>query len=350
MLHDPASERFQLTAGHTSVQTLHVLPQLVHSLGGDLQKVLRPLKITETFLANPENVLPVCSFGALLYNAAIETGCEHFGLLVGSHSGIEEMGPAGKLLQSAPTVRLALEVLKKYLHLTNRHAVILLGCRSKEAEEAFFGYADLNGNFPGIQEFQDGAMAVALNIMRTLIGPQWHPTEVRLMRRAPRQPEAYESHFGAPCRFNAVRSELIFPAATLDLPISTYGEPGLSAAIAAYQTDAPFSLHGQDWVELVRRTTLGLLLTGACSRQAVADALGISTRTLNRKLEQVGSSFHEVADYTRFTASRTLVKDTDMPLGEVAKALDYADSSSFCRAFKRWSGVSPSAWRKAAGA
>jgi AraC-like DNA-binding protein len=113
----------------------------------------------------------------------------------------------------------------------------------------------------------------------------------------------------------------------------------------AYQTDSPYSLHGQDWVELVRRTTLGLLLTGNCSRQAVADALRMSARTLNRKLEQVGSSFHEIVDYTRFTASRTLIKGTDMPLGEVAKALAYADSSSFCRAFKRWSGVSPSAWR-----
>jgi AraC-like DNA-binding protein len=350
MPHDPASAFSKLPSGHVLVRTLRTLPSLVHSLGGDVQKVLRPLKLNDTFLENPENMVPLSTFGALLNSAAKETGCEHFGLLVGSHSGIKEMGLAGKLMLHAPTVGLALEILKKYLHLVNRHALVFSGRRSEAGEEAFLAYAVLDGNFPGVQELQDGAIAVALNIMRTLIGPHWHPAEVQLMRRAPRQPEAYESHFGAPCRFNAVRSELIFPAATLDLPLATSGGPTLSAATAAYQTDSSFSLHGQDWIEMVRRTTLGLLLTGNCSRQAVADALGLSARTLNRKLERVGSSFLAIVDYTRFTASRTLVKGTDMPLGEVAKALGYADSSSFCRAFKRWSGVSPSEWRKAAGA
>jgi AraC-like DNA-binding protein len=181
--------------------------------------------------------------------------------------------------------------------------------------------------------------------MRKLIGPRWCPTEVRLMRRAPRQPEAYARFFAAPCRFNAARSELVFPAATLDLPVAGSGAQSFPAAMAADKADTPFELTGQDWVELVRRTTLGLLLTGNCSRQAVADDLGISPRTLNRKLAQAGASFLELADYTRFMASRVLIKDTDMPLGEIAQVLGYADPSSFCRAFKRWSGVSPAEWR-----
>ncbi len=323
--------------------TLHALPQLVRSLGGQLGEVLGPLNITEEFLANPENVIPLNTFGDLLYRGAITTGCEDFGLLVGSHSGTENIGPAGNLMRLAPSVRVALEVLRKYLHLNNRHAVVLLG---REGEQAFLGYAVLDGNFSGIQELQDGALAVALNIMRKLIGPQWHPTEVRLMRRAPRQPEAYACFFDAPCCFNAARSELVFPATTLDLPLTGASTNAFPAAMAAHQAGTPFELTGQDWLELVRRTTLGLLLTGDCNRQAVADALEISPRTLNRKLEQAGASFLELADYTRFTASRVLIKDTDMSLGDIARVLGYADPSSFCRAFKRWSGVSPAEWRK----
>lgn len=146
-----------------------------------------------------------------------------------------------------------------------------------------------------------------------------------------------------------MRSELVFPAALLDLQGAGGDRHSFPAEMAA-QDSYPVELTGQDWIELVRRTALGLLLTGNCSRQAVADALGMSARTLNRKLEHQGSSFHDLADYSRFTTSRTLVKETNMTFSAVAAALGYADSSSFCRAFKRWSGVSPSEWRKSAGA
>jgi AraC-like DNA-binding protein len=325
------------------VSTLHTFPRLVRSLGGKLGDVLGPLQITEKFLANPDNVIPLNTFCELLYRGAKATGCEHFGLLVGSQSGTEKIGPAGTLMLLAPSVGVALEVLRKYLHLNNRNAVVLLGC---DGVQAFLGYTVLDGNFPGIQELHDGAMAAALNILRQLNGPQWRPTEVRLMRRTPRQPEAYARFFDSPCRFNAERSELVFPAAMLDFPVAGSGEQTFSAATAAHQAGTPYDLTGQDWIELVRRTSLGLLLTGNCSRQAVADALGLSARTLNRKLEQAGASFLELADYTRFMASRMLIKDTDMPLGDIAQVLGYADPSSFCRAFKRWSGVAPAKWRK----
>jgi AraC-like DNA-binding protein len=337
------TSNIQIPPGHTRVSSLHALPRLVRKLGGKLGDVLGPLQITEKFLANPDNVIPLNAFGELLYRGAKATGCEHFGLLVGSHSGAEKLGPGGALMLLAPTVGVALHLLQKYLHLNNRHAVVLLGC---QGEDAFLGYSVLDGNFPGIQELQDGAMAAALNIMRQLVGPQWRPTEVRLTRRTPRQPEAYARFFDAPCRFNTVRSELVFPAATLDLPVAGSGAKSLPAAMVAHKAGTPFDLTGQDWIELVRRTALGLLLTGKCSRQAVADALGVSARTLNRRLEQAGASFLEIADYTRFMASRTLIKDTDMPLGDITRTLGYADPSAFCRAFKRWSNVSPSAWRK----
>jgi len=337
------SKNIQLPPGHARVSALHALPRLVRHLGGKLDDVLGPLQITEKFLANPESVVPLNTYCELLYRGAKVTGREHFGLLVGSHSSAGEIGPAGKLLLLAPSVGVALDVLRKYLHLNNRHALLLLG---REDEDAFLGYTVLDGNFSGIQELHDGAMAVALNLMRQLIGPQWRPTEVRLMRRTPRHPEVYDRFFAAPCSFNAKRSELVFPAATLDLPVAGSDAQYLSAAIAAHQAGISFDLTGQDWIELVRRTALGLLLTGNCSRKAVAAALGLSVRTLNRKLEQAGSSFQELADYSRFTASRTLIKDTDMPLGDIARVLGYADPSSFCRAFKRWSGVSPAEWRK----
>jgi AraC-like DNA-binding protein len=89
-----------------------------------------------------------------------------------------------------------------------------------------------------------------------------------------------------------------------------------------------------------------MLMNGEGTQKNVARELGVSTRTLNRNIERLGSSYREIVDYCRYTISRNLIRETDMPLVKVAEVLGYADHSSFHRAFKRWSGQAPSVWRQ----
>jgi AraC-like DNA-binding protein len=332
----------ELPLAHLRVASLHAIPKLIRSLGGTPSEVLQPLKITERFLSKEDNALPLSVVGEMLHRAVQATDCEHFGLLAGSHSGTRQLGLPGKLIALCPTVSLALNTLRRYLHLHNRGSIALIHFRD---DQAMLGYAVIDGNFPGIQELHDGAIAIGLNIMRDLLGPQWCPTQVHLMRRPPKHPEVYARHFGAPCFFNAVRSELVFPAVTLDLPVQG-ASPATDAAAAIKQGAGTIEPAHEDWGEHVRRTTLELLLTGNCTRKGVAEAMGISERSLNRKLEKAGTSFLEIADRTRYAASRSLIKETNMTLGNIALMLGYTDPSSFCRAFKRWSGNTPLAWRK----
>jgi AraC-like DNA-binding protein len=191
-------------------------------------------------------------------------------------------------------------------------------------------------------------MVVGLNLLRSLLGPTWLPKEVWLMRRTPAEPEAYARVFGAPCRFNAICSQLIFPASMLNLPVTPVS--GTMAPETKFEVRLKLAaldeLAADEWIGLVRRITLDLLLGGKCSRQAVATTLSMSTRSFNRKLAQVGTSYQELADFSRFTASRAIVSETDMPLGEVAGTLGYSNPSAFCRAFKRWTGMSPKQWRQ----
>ncbi len=341
---EPTKPSPRITAGHARVGGYHAVPGLIRSLGGQPEAVLRPLRLSEEFLQNPDNILPIATLGELLHRGAQETACEHFGLLAGSHSGVGQIGAPGKLLLLFPTVGLALDTLQRFFHLHNRAAIVIL---RRKGDRASLVYSVLTGNFTGFQELQDGALAVALNIMRRLLGKQWCPSEVQLIRREPENHAVYSRFFGAPCIFNATRSGLVFPASTLDLPLCDPGATSRPDSTDAHSAETTTPESGaMDWIELVRRTTLGLLLAGRCSQQSVAATLGISTRTLNRHLEHAGSSFREIADYSRFTASRMLIRETDMPLGNVARLLNYSDLSSFGRAFKRWTGTAPSAWRQ----
>ncbi|MPR12412.1 helix-turn-helix transcriptional regulator [Microvirga tunisiensis] len=87
------------------------------------------------------------------------------------------------------------------------------------------------------------------------------------------------------------------------------------------------------------------LLTNQCSAATVADRFAIHRRTLSRHLRAEGAGFQSLVDETRFEIARQLLSQTRIPLSEVAVALGYSEASAFTRAFRRWSGQSPAAWR-----
>ncbi|HEX6735337.1 MAG TPA: AraC family transcriptional regulator [Azonexus sp.] len=330
-----------LPEGYVRVGSFTRFARLVRELGGRAEDILAPFKLDEGLLRNRDNALPAALRGELMAAAARQTGCEHLGLLLGKRSEAADLGLPGDLAMAAATVGEALDKLQRYFHFHSRNTMVSVG---RDGDSASLGYLVVDGSFPGFQELQDGSLASGLNLMRQLIAPGWTPEAVSLIRRTPRQPEIYDRFFGAPCRFNAERTALIFPAATLDLPVAAHGGAVATGGSLPQAGDALLS--DGDWLNLVRRTTQHMLMNDNCSQRTVAQALGVSARTMNRNIERSGSSYREVVDFCRYKASRTLIKETDMSLCNVARVLGYADHSSFCRAFKRWSGMSPSEWRQ----
>lgn len=330
--------------GYVRMGAFKCFSELVRNMGGKPEELLASRNLDEAGLQHPDNVLPIAIRGALVSAAVKQTGCEHFGLLLGKQTRAADLGLPGQLLLTSPTVGSALGWLVGYFQFHCSSIIPTLRCG---AGEAALGYLVIDGNIPGFQELQDEVLALGLNLMRQLVAPDWSPLAVRMARRAPSHHEIYDRFFAAPCSFNAERSELVFPAATLDLPVAERASFASAVEIALpSRCSRVTGATDADLLHLVRRTTLRMLMNDSCTQKMVAQALGVSPRTLNRSIERSGSSYREVVDYCRYTASRTLIKETDMPLARVAQVLGYADHSSFCRAFKRWSGLPPTEWRR----
>jgi len=234
-----------------------------------------------------------------------------------------------------PSVGEALEALSA---LWLRRNSVTFTFIQRSGDHVTFGYAVMDGNILGMPQLQDGAMVLLLSIMREMLGADWRPSGVNLMRPEPRDPELYANFFGADCRFNASRSELVFPAATLDVRVKHHDAKGAGLA----QTP----LDDRDWSAYVQRLAYRLLLQGDYSQIRVAATLGISRRTLIRKLGISGVSYKQLFERVRFSASRTLFRETNLTVDEIADALGYKEASSLTRAFQRWTGMSPSSWRK----
>ncbi|MEZ5579625.1 MAG: AraC family transcriptional regulator [Candidatus Competibacteraceae bacterium] len=158
------------------------------------------------------------SFTALGQSLEPVRGAEqlsHFGLLVGRQGGISSLGIVGLLSQHSPDVRTALRNFVLHLHLHDRGAVPTLEVQNETA----MGYTIYQKNVASTDQIYDGAMAIAFNLMKTLCGAKWQPSEVLFCHAEPVDREPYRAFFKVPLRFDAERTALVFPATWLGQPI-----------------------------------------------------------------------------------------------------------------------------------
>lgn len=165
------------------------------------------------------------------------------------------------------------------------------------------------------------------------------------LKRAARNRQLYESHFGCRVRFNAPDNALIFRASDLDRPFLTHNADLLG--ILAPQLDAELADRNarQDAHEQVRGALRRLLASGRPGLRSVARELGSSARTLQRRLGHLGVSYQQVLEEARRDMATQYLMQPALELSDIAYLLGYEDANSFFRAFRRWEGVSPGRWR-----
>lgn len=156
---------------------------------------------------------------------------------------------------------------------------------------------------------------------------------------------AYEEHFGCPVIFNAGREALLVCEESVDVPnklgdetIAAFFDRHLEEQLAARTSDGSLELR-------VRRAVAHVLSEGVPMVSSIASELAMSARTLQRRLSGQGHSFQSVVDTARKDLAQRLLTDTDYSLAEIAFLTGFSEQSSFTRAFKRWTGQTPRAYR-----
>jgi len=205
------------------------------------------------------------------------------------------------------------------------------------------GYAIYQPGVVGTDHIYDTAVAIAFNVMRELCGPGWAPTEVLFCHSKPRDIRPFRRFFRAPLRFDAEQTALVFPAAWLRHSLAG-ANPRLRDILEA-EIDRLEEQLAEDLPDRLRSVLRNLLVSGRGSMAEVAQLFALHRRTLNRRLHAEGVTFKQLVEEVRFEIAHQLLRDTHMPLANIAALLDYADAASFTRAFRRWSGTTPGAWR-----
>jgi AraC-like DNA-binding protein len=302
--------------------------------------VLAEAGIAPALFDDPDNRISYVGRSRLISLCVARTGCRHFGLLVGQQGGLHSLGLVGLLVKYSPDVGTALRSLVRYFHLHARGAVLTLDI---DGDLATLSYGIYQPQVEAADQIGDGAVAMLLNIVRALGGPDWTPVEVRFAHRRPEDVGPFRRFFHAPLRFDAEQYGLVFSAAWLSRPLTDI-EPDLHRLVQK-QIDVLDARYGEDFPDQVRSVLRTALVTDQASAEQVAALFSMHSRTMNRRLNAFGTRFRELVDEVCFEIARQLLEDSAMDLSQIAGLLDYADGSAFTRAFRRWSGTTPSDWR-----
>jgi AraC-like DNA-binding protein len=329
--------------GHVRIGPAIAIPDVLRSLGVAPEPVIAEAGIPAALFGDPDHTLPMVRLGRLAALSAAATGRGDFGLLVADGTTASNLGLVGFLLKQAPDVRTALDDLVRYLHHSDRSAVPSLHVADGVAT---FGYCVIEPNVPGLEIIYDGAIAIARNVLRGLCDPKWVPLEVAISRRRPANPLRYERYFAAPVAFDAEATTISFSEHWLDTPIRT-ADAALRRLLRE-QIDLLEAEQVGGLPEQVRRLLRGLMMSRRGSIDDVARLLGVSSRTLARRLDEAGASFREISDEVQFELARQLIENTAMTITQISLVLGYSEISAFSRAFRLWGGAPPRAWRQRA--
>ena len=313
--------------------------EVANSVGLDGPRMLREAGIAPEWLASPERRLPASAIIGLLDRSAELSGCDAFGLLLAERRTFASVGPLSLLLERLPNVR---EVIQATIDFS-RHLNDVLDISVEDVGDTCLIRVDLAPGFWSVQAF-DLVIGTAYRILVATSGNRWQPDCVHLVRRTPVDPAPWRRVFAVPIEFGATFNGLSSTADAMLVPnpkaddIMARHARQLLHLVPVDSAEVPVN-------ERVRRAITLLLPSGRATIDQVAAQLGMSSRSLQRRLDDEGHQFGELLGWVRRELATAYLANSAHPVTTIAGLLGYASPSSFTRWFAGTFGTSPQAWR-----
>jgi AraC-like DNA-binding protein len=331
------------------------LDALLARRGASLGAVCAGAGVDPALLSQPEARLPVRQFVDLLERAARDSGDDAIGLKLGYGQSLDSVGPLSEAALQSPDVASAVANVSRYFFVHQEGAKLELRL---DGRHAVITYSICDAEILDYRQDAELSLAKMLNFARALVGNRaWTPLAVYFEHPEPRDSAEHRRIFGAPVYFSQPCNALVAPREMLALrrsppdPQRLQPLDRLAQAYAGAQggSRAAGAGAGADGLLAgVRQHILRGLRSGSVSIDAVAAALDLSERTLQRRLGDCGVTFNELVERMRFELSQRYLRQDHLSLTEIGYLLGYSELSAFSRAFRRWAGVSPIEFRKVA--
>ncbi len=307
--------------------------------GAPVERLLARAKLTPVALEHPESLVPFAAVTRFMEEAAHREGVEDFGLRLGEHSRAQQMGHFGRLLGQSLTLRNGLQTLGRiWSSFTSR----MRSWVTLEPDRVQLHFAFLHGTEDSWGQFATAALLHHLHFVGSVAGPGWRPIAVQVPMRNLPGCRAIPELSNARIEFGQPAATISFSPALLCRPLPRMPATRVAMDRAAWEHTKP----ADDVGGAVRQIVTTMLRDGYPDVHALAEAVGMSARTLQRRLQDEGLTYAGVIAQARFDAAQRLLDDPARKVIDVALDLGYSDPSHFTRAFERWAGVAPREFRR----
>jgi AraC-like DNA-binding protein len=324
------------------------LTELIAGSGVDPMILMDEAGIPRTALTDVDALIPWRGYVALLEIAARRLDRPDFGLewVLSAAPHFQILGPMALLANFVSTTREWIEISQKYWRFHTNAFTLSLGTDPVSGDAVLRYLGD-----PFVQptrQMSEMILGIACVMSRIVTGHENEsPNLVRFQHSRPKSLTTHEAAFRCPIQFDADHTEVLFHPKLLDY--STNGSMSLLKPLMTkyirYRI-ARMPIYDSSMTTTVTLAIPGLLGTGHCGMDTVAESLGMNTKRLQRSLADEGTNFSEVLEKVRNTMARRLLIETEMSVERISGLLDYSATPPFTLAFKRWTGQTPLAFRR----
>jgi AraC-like DNA-binding protein len=294
-------------------------------------------------LGGPDARCPLTKTGRLWRVALEATGDPAFGAKLAKYFTHTTFHALGYGLSASSSLKEAFERVLRYSHVVSD----ALAYRFYRCGAEYHFYMEPTTEVP--VEAIDAVVGMYLRMCRALIGREFSPLAIELRRPRPAVIDDFERLWRAPLRFDAEYNRLRFDRESIERVLDG-GNPEMARLSDAISARYLARIEQHNMEARVRTVLARRLQHGEPTEEEVTEMLNVSARTLQRRLGKCGTTFKEILDETRHALALAYLSEPHHSVAEITHLLGFSCSSAFTRAFRRWTGYSPTDWRASAGA
>ena len=289
-----------------------------------------------TEVDDPESLVPLLPFYSLINTVAISENIPDFGSRVARITPWHKVASLGPLIKNSKNLK---ELLTTFCEVASGQSSPVIF--SLKDEDTHFSFCYTNTlQFKGEIQMELYRITSMIQLIQLAASAVWRPETIRLKMPASNIVDASPLLSDSEIRFSQADSAIFIQKDFLQLPVQIE----ILESIKTDKTDqADLNI---EFVKSILQIVRTYALTNNTSLEKIADAINMSPRTLQRRLTDNGLKFNELINEAKFAHAKNKLQDIQVPISKVAESLGYSDAAHFTRAFRRWSGVSPTVYKK----
>jgi AraC-like DNA-binding protein len=303
-----------------------------------VEPLLEKAGLTVAQARDPKIRIPVQAQIKFLNLVAQALQDEFLGIRLAERIDLREVGLLYYVMASSDTLGNALRSAARYSKLQNEGIHIIY----REGTDVCVSFQYFGVTRQADRHQIEFFVTTLLRICRELTGLDLTPLKIELVHHRAKFPMEFTNLFGANVRFNCQIDDVTYPKSAAAATVKK-ADPYLNSLLVQYFDEAlanrPY--RSTAWRLQVENATASCLRHGRPQIEEISKQLGVSPRTLARRLALEGTNFTEVLETLRFDLAKRYLQDGDLPISEVAWLVGYQEQSAFNHAFKRWTSTTP---------